>query len=121
MLRRLSINSPDRPSSVSPRLFGRSKPNELSFEMLNCIPVGVIVLENSDIVGCNITFTKYSGYSHQAIQDMTLNDLMPKYAIGQINTKNLIDLREITEAITRRENKTVKKFNVYTSKEQVNK
>ena len=51
---------------------------------------------------------------------MTLNDLMPKYAIGQINTKNLIDLREITEAITRRENKTVKKFNVYTSKEQVN-
>ena len=32
-----------------------------------------------------------------------------------------MDLRDITEAISRRESKIIKEFNVYTSKEQVNK
>ena len=120
MLRRLSLNSPEKPGSLSPKLFIRVKTGELTFEILNCIPVGIIVLENCEIIGCNITFTKYSGYSHQAIQGMLINDLVPKYAIGEIASKNVADLKEITDSISRRENKMIKKFNVYTSKEQVN-
>ena len=121
MLRRLSIHSPDRPSSVSPRLFSRVKPADINIEILDCIPVGIVVLENAEIIGCNVTFTKFSGYTSNTIQDMTVGDLVPKYAVHEIHAKNIRDLMKVTNAITRRENVSVHQFNVYTSKEQVSK
>lgn len=117
MLRRPSHDNLTRlesPSKLSPQIFSRPSPEEINFEILNCIPIGILILENSDIMGCNLTFTKHTFFDNNTIRNYSVNDLFSCDVKDEvISKKNSQDLKEITESITRMQDSMISKVNVY--------
>ena len=118
MIRRPSsidnLSKVESPPKISPQMFSRSVPQEINFEILNCIPIGILILENSNIVGCNLTFTKYTLFDNNNIKNYSVNDLISCDMKDKvIAKKNLQNVQEIIESITRMQESVINKVNIY--------
>tara|TARA_Y100000389_G_scaffold107615_1_gene104617 strand:+ start:1101 stop:1550 length:450 start_codon:yes stop_codon:yes gene_type:complete len=109
-----SLTTIESPPKLSPQMFSRSSPEEINFDILNCIPIGILVLENSCILGCNSTFTKHTKFCNIQINKYSINNLLScVVTTDNISKKNLSDLKDITESITRMQDSTIKNVNIY--------